>query len=242
MRDGTTGATMTNTVPKVTLQSVQEGHEYSDILFDPKVFQVRDEEGVKDVSFAALLLGFTQSVLETGIQTLQRIRGEQERAITKIQWMYQTTFAVGIISFLAAVYKGFTAETAAEAWPSLIFGGLSATVFVTIFIVRPGAAIERAHISSVWVSLAMNSYWIRMALSLQPDEAKGGLRRDKRLEDATDDVLRSLRELMVASDGSDARFTKVLDQTAAATPEPPSGPAPPTAPPTDTTAEPSTSG
>ena len=70
------------------------------------------------MSFAALLLGFTQSVLETGITTLQRIRGEQERAITKVQWMYQMTFAVGVISFLAAVYKAFTAETAAEAWPS----------------------------------------------------------------------------------------------------------------------------
>lgn len=203
---------MAGPVQKVMLQETVEGHEYSDILFDPKVFRVQDDEGSKDVSFAALLLGFTQDVLETGIETLRRIRSEQERAITKIQWMYQMTFAVGVISFLAAVYKAFTAETAAEAWPTLIFGGLSATVFVTIFIVRPGAAIERAHISSVWTSLAMNSYWIRLALSLQPDEAKEGARRDRRLEDATDDVLRSLRELISVTDRSDARFTKSLER------------------------------
>jgi hypothetical protein len=222
---------MTSTVPRVTLQETLEDRNYSDILFDPKVFRVRDEEGAKDVSFAALLLGFTQNVLETGIQTLQRIRAEQERAITKVQWMYQMTFAVGVISFLAAVFKAFTAESPADAWPSLIFGGLSATVFVTIFIVRPGAAIERAHISSVWVSLAMNSYWIRMALSLQPEEAKGGLRRDRRLEDATDDVLRSLRELMLVSDRSDERLTKVLEETDRATgAATPSGPGPATPP------------
>ena len=78
---------MSDTVRKVTLQSAPEGHTYSDILFDPTIFKVEDEEGTKDVSFAALLLGFTQNVLETGIETLQR------------------TFAVGVISVLAAVYK-----------------------------------------------------------------------------------------------------------------------------------------
>jgi hypothetical protein len=208
---------MSDTVRKVTLQSAPEGHTYSDILFDPTIFKVEDEEGTKDVSFAALLLGFTQNVLETGIETLQRIRLDQERAITKIQWMYQLTFAVGVISFLAAVYKGFMAETAAEALPSLIFGGLSATVFVTIFIVRPGAAIERANISSVWVSLTMNSYWIRMAMSLQSSESEAGLAQDRRLEDATDDVIRSLRELLLVSDKSDERLNQVLQQSAAAT-------------------------
>ena len=208
---------MSDTVRKVMLQETPEGHTYSDILFDPKIFKVEDDEGTKDVSFAALLLGFTQNVLETGIDTLQRIRLDQERAITKVQWMYQITFAVGVISFLAAVYKGFTAETAAEVWPTLIFGGLSGTVFVTIFIVRPGAAIERANISSVWVSLAMNSYWVRMAMSLQSKEADGDLERDHRLEDATNDVLRSLRDLLLVSDKSDDRLTQVLQQSAAAT-------------------------
>jgi hypothetical protein len=209
---------MTGPAQKVLLQAVEGDHQYSDILFDPKVFKVEDEEGSKDVSFAALLLGFTQNVLETGIETLKEARLEQRRALAKVQWMYQLTFAVGVISFLAAVYKGFTAETLSEAWPTLIFGGLSGAVFVTIFIVRPGAAIERANVSSVWISLAMNSYWIRMALSLQPDEAKGALRRDHRLEDATEDVLRSLRELLLVSDRSDERLTKVLEQEAAAGP------------------------
>ena len=85
---------MSDTVRKVMLQETPEGHTYSDILFDPKIFKVEDDEGTKDVSFAALLLGFTQNVLETGIDTLQRIRLDQERAITKVQWMYQITFAV----------------------------------------------------------------------------------------------------------------------------------------------------
>ena len=214
---------MADSVRKVMLQQAPEGHEYSDILFDTTIFKVEDDEGTKDVSFAALLLGFTQNVLETGIETLQRIRLDQERAITKVQWMYQLTFAVGVISFLAAVYKGFTAETAAEALPSLIFGGLSGAVFVTIFIVRPGAAIERANISSVWVSLTMNSYWIRMAMSLQSDASDGALAQDQRLEDATEDVIRSLRELLLVSDKSDDRLTQVLQQSAAATGGPPQG-------------------
>lgn len=230
---------MADTTRKVMLQETTEGHQYSDILFDPTIFKVKDAEGTKDVSFAALLLGFTQNVLETGIETLQRIRLDQERAITKVQWMYQLTFAVGVISFLAAVYKGFTAETAAEALPSLIFGGLSGAVFVTIFIVRPGAAIERANISSVWVSLTMNSYWIRMAMSLQSSESEAGIAQDRRLEDATEDVIRSLRELLLVSDKSDERLTQVLQQSAAATggprPDAPTAtpPAPEPRPPTD---------
>lgn len=221
---------MADPVRKVMLQETPEGQRHSDILFDPTIFKVEDAEGTKDVSFAALLLGFTQNVLETGIETLQRIRLDQERAITKVQWMYQLTFAVGVISFLAAVYKGFVAETAAEALPSLIFGGLSGAVFVTIFIVRPGAAIERANISSVWVSLTMNSYWIRMAMSLQSDEVEKGLARDSRLEDATDDVIRSLRELLLVSDKSDERLTRVLEQSAAATGGPPPDGSTPTPP------------
>ncbi len=187
-----------------------EGHELSDILFDPKLFQVEDDEGTKDVSFAALLLSFTQNALETGTQTLQRVRDDQQRVLAKVQWMYQVTFAAGVISFIAAVYKGFTATSLSEAWPTVIFGGLSGAVFVTIFIVRPAEAIERANVASVWISLAMNSYWIRMALSLQPDDAREGTRRDRRLEDATDDILRSLRELLLVSDKSDERLTAIL--------------------------------
>ncbi|MGH2640446.1 MAG: hypothetical protein ACRDGO_01970 [Actinomycetota bacterium] len=189
-----------------------EGHELSDILFDPKLFQVEDDEGTKDVSFAALLLSFTQNALETGTQTLQRVRDDQQRVLAKVQWMYQVTFAAGVISFIAAVYKGFTATSLSEAWPTVIFGGLSGAVFVTIFIVRPAEAIERANVASVWISLAMNSYWIRMALSLQPDDAREGTRRDRRLEDATDDILRSLRELLLVSDKSDERLTAILRQ------------------------------
>jgi hypothetical protein len=203
---------MAGPAQKVRLQALPEGHDLSDILFDPKVFQVEDEDGTRDVSFAALLLGFTQNALETGTQTLQRVGDEQERVLAKVQWMYQLTFAAGVISFLAAVYKGFTADSFAEAWPSLIFAGLSGAVFVTIFIVRPAEAIERANVASVWINLAMNSYWIRTALSLQPDAAREGTRRDRRLEDATDDVLRSLRELLMVSDKSDERLTAILQQ------------------------------
>jgi hypothetical protein len=212
---------MSGPAQTVRLNAVPEGHEYSDILFDPTVFQVEDEGGTKDVSFAALLLGFTQNALETGTETLQRVRDEQQRVLTKVQWMYQLTFAVGVISFLAAVYKGFTAETLSDTWPTLIFGGLSGAVFVTIFIVRPAEAIERANVSSVWINLAMNSYWIRTALSLQPDDGRAGVRRDRRLEDATDDVLRSLRDLMMVGDRSDERFTQVLDLTKAGASTPP---------------------
>ena len=203
---------MAGPTQKVRLQAMPEGHELSDILFDPKLFQVEDDEGTKDVSFAALLLSFTQNALETGTQTLQRVRDDQQRVLAKVQWMYQVTFAAGVISFIAAVYKGFTATSLSEAWPTVIFGGLSGAVFVTIFIVRPAEAIERANVASVWISLAMNSYWIRMALSLQPEDAREGTRRDRRLEDATDDILRSLRELLLVSDKSDERLTAILRQ------------------------------
>jgi hypothetical protein len=222
---------MESPAQKVRLQAIPEGHDLSDILFDPKVFQIEDDEGTKDVSFASLLLGFTQNALETGTQTLQRVRDEQARVLAKVQWMYQVTFAAGVISFIAAVYKGFTADNMSQAWPSLIFGGLSGAVFVTIFIVRPAEAIERANVASVWINLAMNSYWIRMALSLQSDAALQSGAQDRRLEDATDDVLRSLRELLMLSDKSDERLTKILQPQ-------PEAPAKPSTPPSTAAAPP----
>jgi hypothetical protein len=69
-------------------------------------------------------------------------------------------------------------------------------------------------------------------MSLQSDEVEKGLARDTRLEDATDDVIRSLRELLLVSDKSDERLTRVLEQSAAATggPRPDGSTAAPPAP------------
>jgi hypothetical protein len=78
-------------------------------------------------------------------------------------WMLVVMFGVGILAFIAAVIRGFTASDGSDVAVSAVFGGLSATSFVTAFLTRPVDAMGRAGPSSAWLLAIVNTYWSKLA-------------------------------------------------------------------------------
>ncbi len=78
-------------------------------------------------------------------------------------WMLGAMFAVGIGAFVAAVIRGFTAHDASEVVVTAIFGGLSATTFVAVFLAGPTSAMGRAGPHSAWLLAIVNTYWSKLA-------------------------------------------------------------------------------
>ena len=94
--------------------------------------------------------------------------------------MYILLFVVGLGTAIAAIVKGLIAQNAGDAIPSLIFAGLSAASFFTLFITRPLESLERNTIFSSWLTVIMNNYWTRLMYFKDPKTI------DKDLQDATD--------------------------------------------------------
>lgn len=104
-------------------------------------------------------------------------------------WMYRILFGLGVASFLVAA--GLSAFTNKEGY-TLVFGGLSALSLLTYFFNRPLQALEENLQFITWLGLIYNSYWTRLVyLNSQPDVQKG-------LQDATDDAIQRIKELMTA--------------------------------------------
>jgi hypothetical protein len=92
-------------------------------------------------------------------------------------WMYRILFGVGVAGFIAAavlgVWKGITF--------GYVFGGLSVTAFLGVFVSRPLRSLERNLQFITWLGLIFNTYWIRLAYSLnEPSAGKdiAALQRD----------------------------------------------------------------
>jgi len=83
--------------------------------------------------------------------------------------MYCLLFIVGLITAIAAIIKGFSAQNGTEAIPSLIFAGLSSASFFTLFISRPLESLERNIIFSLWLTIILNSSRTRLgSIDLTP--------------------------------------------------------------------------
>jgi hypothetical protein len=104
-------------------------------------------------------------------------------------WMYRILFGLGVASFLVAA--GLTAFAGKEGY-TLVFGGLSALSLLAYFFNRPLQALEENLQFITWLGLIYNSYWTRLVyLNSQPDVQQG-------LQDATDDAIQRIKELMAA--------------------------------------------
>jgi ABC-type multidrug transport system fused ATPase/permease subunit len=102
-------------------------------------------------------------------------------------WMYRILFGLGVASFLVAA--GLSAFTGKEGY-TLVFGGLSALSLLAYFFNRPLQALEENLQFITWLGLIYNSYWTRLVyLNSQPDV-------QKELQDATDDAIQRIKELM----------------------------------------------
>lgn len=102
-------------------------------------------------------------------------------------WMYRVLFAVGVLSFIAAV--GLSIWTGTP-WFGLIFGGLSIAAFISYFFNRPLQALEENLHFITWLGIIYNSYWTRLAYMFDQKTVQQDLKA------ATDDAVAELDKLL----------------------------------------------
>jgi hypothetical protein len=117
-----------------------------------------EEKSAEDV-----LAGITLHILEGNTANFDEVGKYVRRSFQTTYWMNVALFTIGVVAFVGAVVKGFSADTAAQAVPSAVFGGLSVASFVTAFIFRPVDSIERDSIYIAWLLSIVNTYWTRIA-------------------------------------------------------------------------------
>lgn len=89
--------------------------------------------------------------------------------------MIAVLFAIGVVSFAACLVKGAGASGSAEAVVTAVYGGLSATAFVSVFLTRPVQAMSKAGPHAAWVQSIVNTYWMKMAYLNDPEKIVGEL-------------------------------------------------------------------
>jgi hypothetical protein len=104
-------------------------------------------------------------------------------------WMYRILFGLGVASFLVAA--GLSAFAGKEGY-TLVFGGLSALSLLAYFFNRPLQALEENLQFITWLGLIYNSYWTRLVYLNSQANAQ------KELQDATDDAIKRIKELMAS--------------------------------------------
>ena len=102
-------------------------------------------------------------------------------------WMYRILFGVGVAAFVVAALLALFGRGAASAG---IFGGLSVAAFLGYFLNRPLQALEENLQFITWLGIIYNSYWTRLAYTSDLETVQA------ELEDATDDAIAKIKELM----------------------------------------------
>jgi len=100
---------------------------------------------------------FANGVLQENTGNMIESNGYIRRSFHAVFWMYVVLFVVGVGTAVAATVKGYTASTATETVPALVFAGLSAASFFTVFVTRPLESLERNSIFSSWLIAITNS-------------------------------------------------------------------------------------
>lgn len=103
------------------------------------------------------------------------------RTFTGYIWMLVVMFGVGILAFVAAVIRGFTASDGSDVAVSAVFGGLSAASFVTAFLTHPVDAMGRAGPNSAWLLAIVNTYWSKLAYFTNNETIVGDLNEAQRV-------------------------------------------------------------
>lgn len=104
-------------------------------------------------------------------------------------WMYGTLFAVGVLSFIAAVVLSLVTR---EAVFALAFGGLSVVSFLSFFIRMPLRSLEENLEFITWLGFIYNTYWNRVVYAMNQQTVQDDLQK------ATSDAVKDLQELIKA--------------------------------------------
>jgi hypothetical protein len=112
------------------------------------------------------------------VQVGQSATDTQKRigsSFTSYLVMIAVLFAVGVVSFAACLVRGAGASGSAEVVVTAVYGGLSATAFVSVFLTRPMHAMSKAGPHAAWVQSIVNTYWMKMAYLNDPEKIVGEL-------------------------------------------------------------------
>lgn len=112
---------------------------------------------------------FAYEVLNDNTNSLQYISRYIRQSYNTIFLMYCVLFSIGIGTAIASIIKGFMAQNGSETIPSLIFAGLSAASFFTIFITKPLEALEKNACFSSWLVAIMSNYWTQLMYLNDPN-------------------------------------------------------------------------
>ncbi len=175
-------STAETTAPHVPLVSLPAPESFSSVASNA---QSQD----KTLPGVQYLNSFAQDVLKENVNSLETLSQYIRRSYQTVYLMYCTLFLVGLVTAIAAIIKGFTAQNGIEAIPSLIFAGLSTASFFTLFITRPLESLERNTFFSSWIVAIMDNYWTRLMYFQNPQTI------DANLKDAISDLVTELSTL-----------------------------------------------
>jgi|SRR5579871_543564 len=132
---------------------------------------------------------FASNVIDENKNSLRNSSRSIRRSYWTLYLMYCAMFTVGIATAIVTIIKGFLATNPTDIYSTLIFAGLSASSFFTLFITRPLESLERNSIYSSWLIAVTNTYWTEYAYFDDPESAYDDLKK------ATDDLTKELSTL-----------------------------------------------
>jgi F0F1-type ATP synthase membrane subunit c/vacuolar-type H+-ATPase subunit K len=116
------------------------------------------EESIGDV-VRRVSMSLLQQTTTTSLKTQQQLG----RGFDSYQAMIWAMFAIGVAGFVSALWRGFTASSGADAVATAVFGGLSVTSFVAVFLNQPVKAMSKAGPEAAWMLAIVNTYWTKLA-------------------------------------------------------------------------------
>lgn len=130
---------------------------------------------------------FAQAALAQNLVNLQRTEDELRRSYDDAHIAHQVTFAIGVLTAVAAVLSALGAFGAdSEFGPTAVLGGLSASTFIFTFFYKPAQAMERNGILLAWLRIVLNTYWTRLVYQDDADKAQEELQAAAK--DASDSI------------------------------------------------------
>jgi hypothetical protein len=105
----------------------------------------------------------TAELVDGNGKTYRHTQRYIRRTFTSFYAMNVMLFCLGMFAFGMAVVKGASADSASQATPAILFGGLSVTSFITVFLTRPMDAVAVAGPRLSWLLAMLNTYWTRLA-------------------------------------------------------------------------------
>jgi hypothetical protein len=148
-----------------------------------------DASSTETIEMFKKLRQFALNVIDENKKSLHNSSHSIRRSYWTLYLMYCAMFIIGVATAIVAIIKGFLATNPTDTYSTLIFAGLSAGSFFTLFITRPLESLERNSIYSSWLIAVTNTYWTECAYFDDPESTY------KDLKKATDDLTKELSTL-----------------------------------------------